>query len=98
MSKETKRRLSYNENSDNITSTSSQTNIKRSKIQHQNIIPELSLATLSINENPLIQITGDYSAINQYLRQIHIERFGDPELNERWWERDSKSQDKMDEG
>ncbi|CAO3596656.1 unnamed protein product [Absidia cylindrospora] len=78
---------------------------KRTKTQHTTT-PELSLATLSINEattTPSITAattTRNYTSINQYLRQIHIERFGDPELRERWWERysddDKELADKQD--
>ncbi|ORZ19776.1 hypothetical protein BCR42DRAFT_435617 [Absidia repens] len=78
---------------------------KRTKTQHTTT-PELSLATLSINEvtttpsTTVATTTRNYASINQYLRQIHIERFGDPELRERWWERygdnDKEQTDKED--
>ncbi|KAI8066702.1 hypothetical protein BC940DRAFT_319849 [Gongronella butleri] len=62
--------------------------LKRVKLDHD--IPsspaELSLATLSLQEHAPIVSTGDYSGINQYLRQLHVERYGDPEFRERWWE------------
>ncbi|SAM08978.1 hypothetical protein [Absidia glauca] len=78
MSKEIKRRFPYHESPEAPSNALS----KRSKMQHERSTPELSLETLSLHEQPY----STYSAMNRYLRKVHVERFGDPEQRERWWE------------
>ncbi|ORX62347.1 hypothetical protein DM01DRAFT_324369 [Hesseltinella vesiculosa] len=61
--------------------------VKRTKLDHSSP-SDLSLAALSL-QDPTPAAQNAYANINSLLKEIHVARFGDPELRERWWERGS---------
>jgi hypothetical protein len=49
------------------------------------------------SEQPLSESSIEqYNNINTYLRSLHVIRYGDPEQDERWWERDRNDDIAMD--
>ncbi|KAM3581018.1 hypothetical protein VKS41_006465 [Umbelopsis sp. WA50703] len=52
----------------------------------------------SVHHTPTLEPSSEaYSNINSYLRNLHVKRHGDPELHERWWEKDEIDSMDMDD-
>ncbi|KAH8553700.1 hypothetical protein BGW37DRAFT_268945 [Umbelopsis sp. PMI_123] len=57
-------------------------------------IPHNSPATESPSQQqPSDQNIQQYSHINSYLHSLRVIRYGDPEQDERWWEKDHNDED-----